>query len=103
MAKGSRRFWAEEILLRSMWDRLKRRVEIRRWSKQILQTELKKVMEIKGLITEIIKNGIEQSDKNRRLEKVEEQRRIRGTGEKEERSGRECTTGDHFQHIRLQK
>ena len=67
IARRQRSFWARDILLKELWERIKRRRELLRWSRQILTVELEKVIQVRRLIFVVLEEAVHRAEKFSRL------------------------------------
>ena len=77
VAKASRRFWAEEILLQEVWKREKLRKELRKWMGNLLINEFQQVILMKDLLIDLTNRMVDSVEENRRKE-----RKIKATSKK---------------------
>ena len=54
VARGSRKFWAEDMLMESLWIRVKDRKNIKRWPKQIIIAEFMKVISCREILNNLV-------------------------------------------------
>ena len=76
VAKNRRRFWAEEILLSSLWDKIKLRKELTKWSKDILMNKLTQVILMRQMIINLGDVVVEKVEKKVERLNESEKRRI---------------------------
>ena len=72
VATKQRLFWVKELLLNKLWERAKTRRNVRKWSKELIIEEFKKVIVIKSIISQSIDDCVEVIEKQKRLQKVKE-------------------------------
>ena len=82
VASKKREFWAREFLLKRLWDAVKRRRDLARWSREIIISNFNKVTIMRELILDVVDKEIGgriEAENNRetkkRLQQAEEKKR----------------------------
>ena len=89
VVSGNRKFWAGELLLDSLWKRVKLRKDTKRWSKEILLDRWRKVM----IVDWFSKSDDRQVREGKEIEsKQKVERRTNKRRRKEKKVARELVT-----------
>ena len=71
VAKSSRSKWATEILMEELWARVKKRRDIRRWSRQIILDKTNKVILCNRVIRNLVADLVDKSEEEAKKARIE--------------------------------
>ena len=71
-AVASRERWARDFLLEELWKRIKRRKDLKLWTREILLNHLNKVVLNRGLLMNFIDEVVEETENKTREERLKE-------------------------------
>ena len=67
VASSLRLIWAEEMLMAAVWEKEKRRKDLRRWSRSFLTDIVQKVVSVCDIVRSLVGKATYETEQKRRL------------------------------------